>query len=124
MKVIIAHSVKKKEFKNGKIPERDLQTILKSFGKGILVALKGSSLPAGSRLAKVYATTAKGARRIVFLIDVASGDGFFLFYRDKKDKIGQNMSIQNPLFRDVLHKYLRLLMSDIENGRYQQHKLD
>lgn len=120
MKVIIAHSIRKKEFKGGDLPKADLATILKAYHKGIFSLIRDKNLPTGSKLIKIYATTARGARRIVFLVDVMSGDGFLLFYRDKKDRIGQNITIQNPFFREALHKHLRLLMSDIENSNYDQ----
>lgn len=116
MAVIISHRIKKKEFKGGLIPKGDLRKILDGFGDGIFVAIKGENLPKGSRLIKVYATTIVGARRIVFLVDVLSNDAFFLFYRSKNDKIGRNISINNPEFRKTLHSYIELIYADIENG--------
>lgn len=115
MAVIISHSIKRKEFKKGIIAQGDLQTILRGFQEGIFTAIKGERLPKGSRLIKVYSTTVAGARRIVFLVDVASNNAFFLFFRSKNDKIGKNISIQNQEFRKMLHKYLDLLDIDIEN---------
>jgi hypothetical protein len=116
MAVIISHRVKKKEFKKGIIPENDLQKILDGFREGIFIVIKGENLPKGSRLIKVYSTTMTGARRIIYLVDVLSNDAFFLFYRSKNDKIGKNISINNPEFKKTLHKYLALLYADLEIG--------
>ena len=63
-------------------------------------------------------TTVSGAKRTVFLIDTSSNDGFFLFYRSKKDKIGENISIKNITFKKALIKYLSILKEDIQNKAY------
>ncbi len=114
MALIISRRIKRKEFNRGIITPNDFQTILEALQEGIYTIIKGENLPRGSRLIKIYATTVAGARRIVFLIDVASNDAFFLFYRSKKEKIGKNISIQNQEFRKTLHTYLGLLDADIE----------
>ena len=118
---MIAESIRRKEFKRGIIVPADFQTIMTSFLEGIPVAIKGDSLPKGSRLVKVYATTTQGARRIVFLVDVATGTGFLLFYRGKNDKLGKNISIKNPVFRERLSVYLHLLSADIAAERFNVH---
>lgn len=102
MTVVIAHSIRRKEFKRGEIVSEDLETILGAFEEGIVVPIKGEALPKASRLVKLYVTTVAGARRIVFLVDVETGTGFFLFYRGKNDSIGKNISIKNPAFRKRL----------------------
>lgn len=117
MAIIISHRIKQKEFKRGIIVPDDLQTILGAFQKGIFVIIKGKNLPKGSRLIKIYATTVAGAKRIVFLVDVASNNAFLLFYRSKKDKIGNNITIHNREFRQLLHIYLSLLEADVRNSR-------
>ena len=38
--------------------------------------------------------------RIVFLIDMESGDGFLLFYRDKKDRIENNIFTRSRQLND------------------------
>lgn len=121
MTVIIAESIRRKEFKRGEIPPADLETILGSFAEGIVVPIKGEALPRGSRLVKLYVTTIAGARRVVFLVDVESGTGFLLFYRTKNDPIGRNITIQNPAFRKCLLRYLDLLQTDIATGRIQRY---
>ncbi len=119
MIVIIAHSIRRKEFKRGEIPTTDLETILQSYAEGIMTPIKGEALPKGSRLVKLYVTTISGARRIVFLVDVESDTGFFLFYRTKNDVIGKNITIKNPAFRKQLHHYLALLQMDMTSGKIE-----
>ncbi len=118
MIVVIAHSIRKKEFKRGEISRDNLQAILGGYAKGIAVTIKGEELPKGSRLIKLYVTTVAGARRIVFLVDVESGTGFFLFYRKKNDAIGKNITIKNPAFQNRLLHYLDLLQADISGENF------
>jgi hypothetical protein len=122
MKVIISHRIKEKEFKKN-IPNQDLNIILDSLKKGIFTPIKGENLPKGSKLIKIYATTVAGARRIVFLIDVLSGDAFFLFYRSKNDKIGENIAIKNSEFKKSLYVYLDLLDKDLDSGNMDVYEL-
>lgn len=122
MKVIIAQSIRRKEFKRGVIPVEDLQTIVDGYAGGISIHIKGEHLPRASRLIKIYATTVRGARRIVFLVDVETQTGFFLFFRSKNDLIGKNISIKNPLFKKQLGTYLDLLSADIEAGNFMTYE--
>ncbi len=83
MALIIGNSIRRKEF--GKIiPNDDLEAIIRSSKVELATPVKGENIPQGTRLLKAYATTPKGARRIVFLMEVEKGDLFLLFYRDKK----------------------------------------
>jgi len=116
MAVIIARSILKKERKQSQMADSDREVIIRAFEEGIGVSIKGESLPKGSRVLKVYASTVKGARRIVYLVDVSSGDEFFLFYRSKNDSIGENISIKNLAFKNTLLNYLELLDADIDRG--------
>ncbi len=124
MNVVIAHGIRKKEFKHGEIPPHDLQTILSGYAEGISVTIKGESLPKGSRLVKLYVTTIQDARRIVFLVDVETNTGFFLFFRGKNDLIGKNISVKNPHFKKRLGVYLDLLGADITANRFATYKTD
>ena len=51
---------------------------------------------------------------------MAREDGtlFLLFFRDKKDKVGANITIHNKEFRRQLHKHLDLLQESINEGSY------
>ena len=114
MKIVFSHKIIKKE----RLSENDIKEILKNVAKGLFTLIKGENLPARSRLAKIYSTTIKGAKRIVILIETISGDSFLLFYRSKKDKIGENITIKNSEFKKALEKHLVLLEEDIRNNNY------
>src|SRR3989339_1235516 len=109
MKVIFSKTICRKE----KINEKIRLLIMKFLAKGVFIKIKGEFLPKNSQLIKIYATTAEGARRIIFLVDLRDGKMFFLFYRSKNDKIGENITIKNKEFKSVLHKYLKILKEDI-----------
>ena len=66
----------------------------------------------------VTTVTPEGARRIVHLLSVEDGTLFLLFFRDKKDPVGQNITIHNKEFRRQLHKHLELLAKDLEDGNF------
>lgn len=72
----------------------------------------------GTKLIKIYATTVGGARRMVHLVDAASGDVFFLFYRTKNDRIGENITIRNPEFKKKLQEYLVILFEDLKDDNF------
>ncbi len=114
MKIVFSHKIIKKE----RLSENDIKEIVKNISKGLFIFIKGKNLPKHSKLAKIYSTTIKGAKRIVILIETASGDSFFLFYRSKKDKIGVNITIKNPEFKKNLQKHLIILGEDIGNNNY------
>lgn len=117
MKLIFSHRIKKREL--GKNPDsHDLEVIYRSCKKDIYDPINGE-IPAGTQLIKVYATSTSGAKRIVFLLEMETGDRFFLFYRDKDDEIGENVTIKNPLFRETLHKYLDILAEDIVSNDFE-----
>ncbi len=113
MKIIFSHKISRKEKIEGVHNE-----IIKAFSKGIFTRIKGFLLPKNSNLIKIYMTSVAGARRAVFMIDTQSKDCFFLFYRSKNDKIGQNISIKNPKFKSALTKYLNILYNDLRTKSY------
>lgn len=119
MTIVVSHRIRRKEFKRGIIPAEDLEIIRDAYAEGIMTSIKGDALPKASRLVKIYVTTVAGARRIVFLVDVATGTGFFLMYRGKNDPIGENITIKNPVFRECLLKYLAFLEEDIGAGTFE-----
>lgn len=121
MPLIISESIRKREFKRGQIGAEDLGVLLRSARIELGTVIRGSQLPAGTHLLKAYATSPGGPRRIVYLLAVEDGDLFLLFYRDKKDSIGENISLQNPVFKKELHKHLDLLLADIEAERFEVH---
>jgi len=114
MKIIFAQKLVEKEG----LSNNDMKEVIKNISKGIYTLIKGENLPKNSKLVKIYSTTVQGAKRIVLLIEIVSGDSFFLFYRSKNDKIGQNISIQNQAFKKELHKYLLILQEDLRTKNF------
>jgi hydroxymethylglutaryl-CoA reductase len=118
MSLIIGHSIRQKEF-GSEIPDADREVIVRSARVDLATAIKGDQLPRGTRLLKAYATSLTGARRIVFLLEVEEGDLFLLFYRNKKDAVGANMTIQNKAFKTQLNKHLNALKDDLDSGSFE-----
>jgi hypothetical protein len=118
MSLIIGDSIRQKEF-GTEIPEPDREVIIRSARVDLTTAIKGDQLPKGSRLLKAYATSPNGARRIVFLLEVEGGDLFLLLYRNKKDAVGANMTIQNKAFKTQFDKHLNRLRDDLDSGNFE-----
>ncbi len=119
MGLFIAQRIRKREF--GKlIPPADKAALIEGARIGLTEAVAGKGLPKGARLLKAYATTRQGPRRILYLLVVAETDFFVLFYRDKQDKVGANMSPKNEEFNAALGKYLDLLRDDIAADRIEE----
>jgi len=118
MSLIIGDTIRQKEF-GSEIPEPDREVIIRSARVDLATAIKGDQLPKGTRLLKAYATSPNGARRIVFLLEVEGADLFLLFYRNKKDAVGANMTIQNKAFKAQLDKHLNSLRDDIDSGNFE-----
>jgi hypothetical protein len=118
MSLIIGDSIRQNEL-GTEIPEPDREVIIRSARVDLTTAIKGDQLPKGSRLLKAYPTSPNGARRIVFLLEVEGGDLFLLFYRNKKDAVGANMTIQNKAFKTQLDKHLNSLRDDLDSGNFE-----
>lgn len=119
MGLFISERIRKREF--GKlIPAADKAVLLDGARPELAQPLAGKDLPKGTRLLKVYATTKRGPRRILYLLVAAEGDLFVLFYRDKKDSVGENMSPKNPAFNAELNRHLDLLREDILEDRVEE----
>lgn len=80
--------------------------------------ISAKGLPPKTRLLKGYATTARGPRRVVYLLAVEDGALFLLFYRPKNDPVGANVSHQNPAFVKALGQHLDLLQADLLAGNF------
>lgn len=116
MALIVTESIARKEFA-GDIPADDIEVLRRSARVALTTPLKGEDLPKGTRLLKAYATSARGPRRIVYLLAVEENDLFLLFYRGKSDEIGKNVTLANPAFRRQLNRHLDLLLQDIAADR-------
>lgn len=119
MRLVLAKAICEAEFGQPTVPEPQVEALKRSSRVELATALKGSDLPKGSRLLKVYATSPEGARRVVHLLAVADETLFLLFYRDKNDPVGANITIKNPDFRKQLRKHLQLLHDDLEAGAFE-----
>jgi len=117
MNVIITDGILKKEFPKG-ITENEKIVILRKAKSETTVAIKGINMPANTTLLKGYATSDEGTRRIVYLLRNASGQFILLFYRSKKDKIGENITIKNTVFANTLTKYLEIVLKDISENKF------
>jgi hypothetical protein len=114
MKIIFSKKIKEKELWKNK-DNNIINILLDYYKKGIFDNIKWKNLPANSRLIKIYTTSIYWEKRIVYMVDLVSKDAFFLFYRDKKDKIWENISIKNKYFKEKLDNYLNFLIEDIKN---------
>lgn len=119
MALFIAERIRKREF--GKlIRPADKATLLEGARISLTESIAGQGVPKGTRLLKAYATTKQGPRRILYLLVVAEGDMFVLFYRDKQDSVGANMSPKNTAFNAALAKHLDILRADIAADRIEE----
>ena len=117
MGIVVSHRIRTREF-GAEIPADARGALLRSARIALTTPLTGKGLPASTRLLKAYATSARGPRRIVYLLAVEAGTLFLLFYRDKNDALGANLSPKNPVFARQLKKHLALLKADISAGRF------
>jgi hypothetical protein len=117
MSIVVSHQIRKKEF-GSTIPDDARDVIIRSARVSLATPIPIKGLPAKTRILKAYATSPQGPRRIVFLLALDDGSLFFLFYRDKKDPVGANISPKNPAFASQLKKHLALLRTDLDSGAF------
>ncbi len=118
MAIIISNAIKKKEFAKGKISESDKAVLKRTARLELATAIKGKGLPKGAKIVKAYGTSASGAKRVVYMLTSDNEDFMLLFYRDKNDAIGKNITISNPAFKEEVSKHIDLLLADLESGNY------
>jgi hypothetical protein len=119
MDIIVTQTIKKKELDGAVSAEaRKLFAKLKVRPE-IAAGISSPGLPARTTLHKVYATTEGGARRLLFFCRHApastpSTDRWvLLFYRDKADAVGKNMTPRNSEFARQLAKNLKAALDDL-----------
>ncbi len=129
MNILVSHRIRKKEL-DGEISAevRKLFTKLKDRPE-LAKTISAKELPPSTTLYKVYATTEAGPRRLLFFCRHISVGGaevrwVLLFYRDKSDEVGKNMSPKNSEFVVQLKKNLQAAIQDIsestrENPKYE-----
>ncbi len=113
MKVVFSKRIKEKELGKN-TDKRIIDIIVSAIKKWIYDEIKWENLPKNSKLVKLYITASFWDRRAVFLLEVKTWNAIFLFFRDKKDKIGENITIKNKHFQQTLHKYLRIFIEDTQ----------
>ncbi len=118
MALIIGDSIRQLEFGEA-ISDSDRNVLVRAARIDLTTPIKGEGLPKGTKLLKAYATSPAGAKRIVFMLAVKEGDLFLLFYRDKDDVLGTNITIKNKAFKKQLGKHLDALLEDIEDGNFE-----
>ena len=116
MALIVSHGIRDQEFGSA-IPEEARVILQRTARVALATPIASRGLPPGTRLLKAYATSARGPRRVVYLLAVEASDLFLLFYRDKGDAVGANVSSKNPAFCKQLRKHLALLLEDIKANR-------
>jgi hypothetical protein len=130
MDIVVPHRIRKQEL-GGRISEeaRKVFTKLKERPE-IAEGISARDLPANTTLHKVYATTKGGPRRILFFCrhhqdDTTNPERWvLLFYRNKGDDVGDNMSQKNPEFVSQLRKKLQAALTDLAESTAQAPKYD
>jgi hypothetical protein len=126
IEILVPHAIRRREF-GGSVPAEARRVFAKLKGRPALAAsLAAPELPPHTTLHKVYATTANGARRLLFFCrtsapppDAAGSTALpttrwvLLFYRPKTDPVGNNLSARNPAFVRQLNRQLRLALQDL-----------
>lgn len=131
MDIIVPFSIRKKELA-GEVTDEAKKLFEKiKASPALAVTISAKGLPGRTTLHKVYATTPDGARRLLFFcrhtppsLSGKSGSArnppslpperwILLFYRDKVDPVGENMSHKNPTFVSHLEKNLTMALEDL-----------
>jgi len=126
VKFILTTSIKKSELKpvervfSLEVMKLAAKKVLDGLGKDIKSSVR---IPASS-LKKLYLTSTGGAGRALFLLRIDVNKVALVMTRLKNDKkVGANMTIKNPYFKEALEKNLFLLISDVENGDFEEFEL-
>lgn len=123
MKLILTAFIRKAEFEplQKTFPLDVVKIAAKKCFEGLGTKIKSSTKISSTILKKIPLTSAGGAGRATFLLQIVDNNAILVMLRLKNDKkIGENMSIDNPKFKNVFDKNLSLLIKDIENGDYEE----
>lgn len=140
MDIIVPFSIRKREL-DGVVSEEAKKIFEKlKERRELAVTISAKGLPPRTTLHKVYSTTPDGARRLLFFcrhapspIPAIPASGkkahppsgltpaslpperwVLLFYRDKDDEVGENMSPKNAAYRVQLERNLNLALQDLQ----------
>jgi hypothetical protein len=143
MDIIVPFSIRKREL-NGIVSDeakKIFEKIKNSPQLATIISAKG--LPPRTTLHKVYSTTPEGARRLLFFcrhaplrlspaksergkkklaplaVQLPPERWVLLFYRNKGDAVGDNMSHKNPDFEGQLGRNLVEAIKDLQADTYQ-----
>ena len=122
MKIILCHSVLKKEIKPllEYFSKGDVKKYVGKVANGLGLELKGSYIPS-TKLVKIYMTSKNTAGRMIVLVYVKKDYYLPIVVRLKKDKVvGGNLSKGNKTFQNVLEKNLEMVISDLNDGRFDE----
>jgi len=148
IEIVVPHQIAKKE-----IPPLEQADARKLFAKlkakpDLATSLSAKGLPERTSLFKVYATTAHGARRLLFFYrrpapststapaksrtsesaepsaPPPSERWVLLFYRNKNDVVGKNMTPANPNFESQLGRNLEIALSDLAHSTEKDKRYD
>jgi hypothetical protein len=121
----ICKSIYKNELKflEKEIPLEKIKEAASKAKKGLGINIKGSQIKE-TKLIKIYLTTIKGAARLIFLLMINKEIYIPVILRLKKDKlIGENITIKNKFFENLLSKNLDLIFEDLKNNEYIKYQL-
>jgi hypothetical protein len=124
MDIIVTRTIKKREL-DGAVSEEARKLFAKLKDRPEIAAgISSPGLPARTTLHKVYATAEGGARRLLFFCrhapastPPATDRWVLLFYRDKADAVGKNMSPKNSEFTRQLAKNLQAALDDLAKSK-------
>lgn len=133
MDIIVPFSIRKREL-DGLVSD-EAKKIFEKIKEGpqLAVSISSKGLPERTTLHKFYATTANGARRLLFFCRHVpppipgkpsreskkaalppTERWVLLFYRDKGDEVGDNMSPKNPAYVAQLERNLVQAIQDLQ----------
>lgn len=126
MKLVITSSIKKVEFEPLRkvFPLETVKVAAKKGLEGLGDNIKSSIKIPNTILKKIYLTSAGGAGRAVFLLQISSQKSVLVMIKAKNDKqIGANMTVANFKFKKALDKNLNLILIDLNKGNFEEYEI-
>lgn len=119
MFLLLPLSIKTKELKpvSHNFPLEIIISAAKKIQSGLGTNIAGA--PHNTKYVKIALTSAGGAGRGLFLIILKQNFITPVLIRDKKDKVGQNISPKNKEFLQAVEKNLTLIEGDMKNDTFE-----
>lgn len=116
--LVICNSIQRKEIKplERYFSIEDIKQGIRKVEKGLATEISGIKMP-GSRLFKVYLTGKHGHGRMSVIFKVVLNWYIPVLIRLKTDRVGKNMTKNNPAFLQALSKNIDLIAEDLEQER-------